>query len=977
MNFVVTSLVFAIAVGHVQPLMIDTCNCSQPVIKGTIDLEDPDYCSHPEPVTTPKEVNYRLLTKNKDPITWEGYACTQWLASKEISTNFLLSHDTVFKKQILQVSAGDCWATAQYPYTCVTNPMIKDGKTYRYLQEPEGEGYWMTTQSYTSKNCVTQTIQLSKECHDCPVMSPFGILANNSNIEFSNHNDLTIVWKTPDIKEPVCDINSVFQGKGNLTKGTKQSKLEDNKSQLEFIIASNLTTVCTNTSVYKVIGLPDTFLSIEEHIVRTKRVKRSLETDPGGIIMLASNPNLCLAYPPRSGKFSIPNCTLDDILSPEAQFHKTVSSGQHFKFLSNGFIVQSSFKYCMNQNVESRLGIIKCLYDLEPSTAQVDTWILSPNPITATLIPFQIIQSHTGNCLTANETAEYTVSLEQCKFEDTNQFWLFEQLSSDDDLLEFSSIGENVTQTLELEEIGAIQPQKLKQKANFEPPSLYGKIQSVSDKRYCLTITLEQTLSIEKCYNHSSPSNFPKQEFTYSYGRIRIQGTNACITPKTTQRCDETMGSKIKWDYDIETRQFIVYGYSMCLTAYFADNSVRTVPCSTELQNQEWTFERNLIPTFLPLDKINDLINVKKGRQNRKLKKRKGRTVDNRKIVDNSKIINNARIIEVTDSSDEPSPVNTSTTSVLSDNIRELLNIENKQYVEGQSIKHESQLANEVRQLYCKITSLQRNQAMILAQTNGLLAARALNLETCSRVTGNGKSLILQQCDTVQIKITAVQTQCGYQPFFQTSMNGNFTVGKDGWSLHPFQDCFWNGQYVNLNDKTYTWINGEWKIQEPSIHVLKLNLIKQFDELPLKSYDYLPQHHSMYETNNVEQLNVLSELISRIQQSNTNSLSGLVLDNKAKNNFWDMTSWMSIFKYGALAVIVIILSIILIWFCITCIPFSTIINSCQKYHVPKEQSTPMLPLSKMPTCTNDHNDAHIVPGRGLCWNDGCLIAAQK
>ena len=85
----------------------------------------------------------------------------------------------------------------------------------------------------------------------------------------------------------------------------------------------------------------------------------------------------------------------------------------------------------MNQNVESKLGIIKCLFDLEPSTAQVDTWILSPNPITATLIPFQIIRSHTENCVTANETAGYTVSVEPCKFDDTNQFWLFEQLSSD------------------------------------------------------------------------------------------------------------------------------------------------------------------------------------------------------------------------------------------------------------------------------------------------------------------------------------------------------------------------------------------------------------------------------------------------------------------------------------------------------------------------------------------------------------------
>jgi hypothetical protein len=125
----------------------------------------------------------------------------------------------------------------------------------------------------------------------------------------------------------------------------------------------------------------------------------------------------------------------------------------------------------------------------------------------------------------------------------------------------------------------------------------------------------------------------------------------------------------------------------------------------------------------------------------------------------------------------------------LSNEDREILSIENQQFVEAQAIKHETQLANEVRQLYCRITTLQRNQAMILAQTNGLLAGRSLNLGKCSRVSGSGRTLILQQCMTIPVKIEARLTQCGYQPFFQTP-NANFTVGKDGWSLHPFQDCF-------------------------------------------------------------------------------------------------------------------------------------------------------------------------------------------
>ncbi len=67
--------------------------------------------------------------------------------------------------------------------------MAKDGNTLKSLQEPIGEGQWMTTQSFTAKNCVTQIITLKKECHNCKVILPFGILADSSYDEFAQHND--------------------------------------------------------------------------------------------------------------------------------------------------------------------------------------------------------------------------------------------------------------------------------------------------------------------------------------------------------------------------------------------------------------------------------------------------------------------------------------------------------------------------------------------------------------------------------------------------------------------------------------------------------------------------------------------------------------------------------------------------------------------------------------------------------------------
>ena len=285
-------LTFYASIIDLLALRIEICNCSLPTCKGTIDLSDPEYCTNPIPVIQPVPVLYTISTRNKDPITWTGYTCIQWLSQKEISTNFLLAHDTIFSKQVLKVSANDCWKSAQYPQMCDTTPMTKEGDTLKSLKEPEGKGQWMTTQSFTAKNCVTQIIKLRKECQNYPVTSPFGIIANSSDDEFATHNDLTIVWHKPDAtQEPDCSIKTIFYGSGNLTKGATQSKLEDPVAQLEIIFYNNITKLCTNTSAFPIMGIPDTYIEISNH---SSRSKRSVVDIPTGIIRLAQNPKICL-----------------------------------------------------------------------------------------------------------------------------------------------------------------------------------------------------------------------------------------------------------------------------------------------------------------------------------------------------------------------------------------------------------------------------------------------------------------------------------------------------------------------------------------------------------------------------------------------------------------------------------------------------------------------------------------------------------
>jgi hypothetical protein len=65
-NSLLQLIVFFYILTTTYAILIDTCNCTLPSFKGTIDLTDPDYCSHPDPVTPPQNVHYTITSRNKD-----------------------------------------------------------------------------------------------------------------------------------------------------------------------------------------------------------------------------------------------------------------------------------------------------------------------------------------------------------------------------------------------------------------------------------------------------------------------------------------------------------------------------------------------------------------------------------------------------------------------------------------------------------------------------------------------------------------------------------------------------------------------------------------------------------------------------------------------------------------------------------------------------------------------------------------------
>ena len=944
------TVLFFYLITTVTAIIIDTCNCTLPNFKGTIDLSDPDYCTHPAPVSPPTHVEYSIIARNKDPITWTGYACTQWLSQKQITTNFLLAHDTTFTKQVLKVSPEECWKSARYPQMCDTNPMTKDGNTLKCLQQPNGEGQWMTKQSFTAKNCVTQIITLKKECHNCRVTSPFGILTNSSNDEFATHNDLTIVWNKPDPnQEPECDFKTIWFGKGNLTNGVTQSKLEDSKSQLEMIFHNNSITLCTNETAYPVSGVPDTYIKISNH---PSRKKRHSSENPTGIMRLANATQYCISLPILQDvtTFHSLTCGTSDNMETEDEFHTTTERGQNMILFTTGIIMMTNEQHCIHAWNNNFISVESCAGG-DPYF-EIDTWILTANITQNNFAPLKIIHTETNLCLTAKPPKGIgpQVYLSNCT-DSPDQFFIFEKISQNKIMQAIApKIHEINSQNLNLaDDRSSNNPSH----PDFPTiPQFHGTITSEAVPEYCLTLPTTDILTIGKCRTNTTIGTFPIQKFAYHDGYLTTREDPLCITPQKSDNCT----SSDKWTYN--PRSKTLQWDNKCIVTE-EKNKIRflsNITCPHTLTDAaRWSFQHVLKNDQLPQQIIPEL----KSLTSRRFKR----------VRTKPEIQNQSKPSESQQNLTETQPQSTN----ISNADREILAIENRQYVDAQATAHETKLANEIRQIYCKITTIQRNQALLLAQSNGLLAAQALNLKKCSRVSGSGSTLTLQQCTIVPIQLTAKLTACGYQPFFQ-GLSSNFTIGKDGWSLHPFQECFWSTEYVSLNGLTYKWINDDWKVEEPSIHLTKLNLVNKFEDIPLKAYDYLPHHHSIYDANALEQTNVLADLISRIQLSNTNSLSSLVLDKKTSSNFLDASNWTNIFKYGLLALASFIFSILLLYVIIFCIPFNKIFSICKRKPPTSEMDIELTtPLRQQQDKQHNHSHTIIDPIKGLCWNDGCVI----
>ncbi|KAK4007111.1 hypothetical protein OUZ56_012272 [Daphnia magna] len=90
---------------------------------------------------------------------------------------------------------------------------------------------------------------------------------------------------------------------------------------------------------------------------------------------------------------------------------------------------------------------------------------------------------------------------------------------------------------------------------------------------------------------------------------------------------------------------------------------------------------------------------------------------------------------------------------------------------------------------------------------------------------------------------------------------------------------FWKSQLVNINGYPNAWehneTNGDWIKQEATIHTPNVELIAEFEELHLNDFDFALKSHPAHDTMEMEQLNILNDLVGRLQEGETKYLVGV------------------------------------------------------------------------------------------------------
>ena len=201
------------------------------------------------------------------------------------------------------------------------------------------------------------------------------------------------------------------------------------------------------------------------------------------------------------------------------------------------------------------------------------------------------------------------------------------------------------------------------------------------------------------------------------------------------------------------------------------------------------------------------------------------------------------------------------------------------QYKVELETEHENKLALEMREIYCQLVQVRRNQAIILSKLNVLLAASAMGFPRCHRLIGLGQSMRLQRCKELRIDLGAVTTSCGAQPICSYQKKIILFLVMAGVCTHTRIVFIIFRLLISTVLPTVTFGTAY-----DSHHSNNLRLISEFQEVLVNDFDFEMKAQSAHKPLDLEQLNVLGDLVGRIQQPTSNSLGNVLQTERSEGH---------------------------------------------------------------------------------------------
>ena len=827
-------------------LEFTVCNCNKPTLKGIIDLEDPKFCIDHQEQLQVRTILYTLYVKKPKEWVTKGYSCMQWEKEKQIVGYFFGSYDTTYTTAAKEVSPEECRRTVQYPYRCGNFSIERNNGVYSFEGNPFGEGSWMKINKYRLPNCISMEFQVTKECRDCPVMSPFGKIADNSSLGFAVHGHTTYIWtdfpEIDDKEDQFCGFVPVHQGKAKiiLPGSNRNGKVIDETRQLEFFIKP-MTHMCSQLPmrVFPIEGVPDAFIAVSINN-RTRRDATTLKPVVIGKIKLEST-NLCITV--RANDVILADC----ISGPSIPTYH-----QSYIFKPNANLRREFADFCLNINSSQMIRLENCQAKQEVNTLW--EFDIGNNEIRV------MVDSHLGNrtivCLAGNVYFK-NITVSKCNRNNVDQRWKI-----------------------------------IPSTRNWDP------LHSIEDGIQAITFDkVIQTIS----FDHS----------------------NETVSPPVNN------ASLASDDFDFEN--------------YF-ERKIKNVTKVTYAE---------VLDIVKNMTKVSD--------------------VEKSPLLNVTDIVNSTIFQHVQNITDNPK---------IKEIISRIFLSKHETFWQDKSLERENELATEIKQVYCSSVVTNKLALLALVQTSGILAASTLfPKKTCSRLQGMGQIVLFQQCLPETVKAGHILTKCGNELIIA----GNRTVGRDGFSVHDFSPCFWPEGIVNINGKAFEFRDGNWIERKPTIHFHYLKLLDQFKEIKDRNYDYLIPPKTPYDNRGVESLNVLTEMVARITQTNVNSLDAVIMDEAAKSNFWDGWKWIHRLKWAVSGLLSLVVTAPIIYAAVRCIPFSRLMVAIPKLKFRRKSRKHPEAVELQPTNNPDarppgynevplhsHVTTRYVPNIGIVWNDDCL-----